>query len=136
MTTTVATTRETVDAFFAHFGAGEMPAVLDLFSDDVDFHVGGADHVPWTGTRTTKDGIAAFFAVFGQVLTPAEEYEIHITLVDGDHAVVIGRNRFGVRATGKSFTNHFALHFTVTAGKITAYRMYEDSHAISEAFAG
>jgi ketosteroid isomerase-like protein len=48
--------------------------------------------------------------------------------------VVIGHNRFGALATGKTFTNHFAPHITSAEGKITGYRMYEDRHAISEAF--
>jgi ketosteroid isomerase-like protein len=129
-----ATTGEVVDAFFARFGAGDMPGLLDLFADGVDFHVGGAPNVPWAGPRTGRDDIAAFFASFGEHLTPAQEYVVTTTVVDRDHAVVIGRNRFGVLATGKTFTNHFALHFTTAHGKITAYRMYEDSHAISEAF--
>jgi ketosteroid isomerase-like protein len=30
--------------------------------------------------------------------------------------------------------HHFALHITAADGKITGYRRYEDSHAISEAF--
>ncbi|MDX3488363.1 nuclear transport factor 2 family protein [Streptomyces sp. ID05-18] len=128
-------TRDVVDAFFARFGEGDMPALLDLFADGVTFHVGGAPNVPWAGSRTSKDDIAAFFASFGQHLTPAKDYVIATTIVDGDHAVVIGHNRFGVLATGKTFTNHFALHITAADGKITGYRMYEDSHAISEAFA-
>ena len=127
-------TRDVVDAFFARFGEGDVPALLDLFADGVAFHVGGAPNVPWAGSRTSKDDIAAFFAAFGQHLTPAQEYVVATTVVDGDHAVVIGHNRFGVLATGKTFTNHFALHLTAAGGKITGYRMYEDSHAISEAF--
>ncbi|MEV0374848.1 nuclear transport factor 2 family protein [Streptomyces sp. NPDC050636] len=133
-TTAPAGTREVIDAFFARFGAGDMPAVLDLFADGADFHVGGAPNVPWAGTRTGKSDIADFFASFGRHLTPAEEYVTTTTLVDGNHAVVIGHNRFGVPATGKTFTNHFALHITAADGKITGYRMYEDSHAVSEAF--
>jgi ketosteroid isomerase-like protein len=133
-TTAPATTREVVDAFFARFSAGDMPALLDLFADGVDFHVGGADNVPWAGVRRSKDDIAAFFASFGRHLTPPQEYVVAHTVIDGDHAVVIGHNRFGVLATGKTFTNHFALHITVADATITGYRMYEDSHAISEAF--
>ncbi|MEU0985332.1 nuclear transport factor 2 family protein [Streptomyces sp. NPDC005953] len=127
-------TRDVVDAFFARFGEGDVPALLDLFDDGVDFEVAGSSNVPWAGSRTSKDEIAAFFASFGQHLTPAEEYVVATTVVDGDHAVIIGHNRFGVLATGKSFTNHFALHITAADGKITGYRMHEDSHAISEAF--
>ncbi|MGW8768549.1 nuclear transport factor 2 family protein [Streptomyces sp. NPDC055815] len=132
--TAPASTRDVVDAFFARFGEGDMPALLDLFADGVDFHVAGAPNIPWAGSRTSMDAIAAFFASFGQHLTPAEEYVVATTVVDGAHAVVIGHNRFGVLTTGKTFTNHFALHLTVADGKITGYRMFEDSHAISEAF--
>ncbi|MEO3975631.1 nuclear transport factor 2 family protein [Streptomyces sp. CAU 1734] len=133
---TSARTRDLVDAFFTRFGEGDLPALLDLFDDGVDFRVAGAPHVPWTGDRTGRDEIAAFFASFGRHLTPAIEYVVATTVVDGDHAVVIGHNRFGVLATGRIFTNHFALHITAADGRITGYRMYEDSHAIAEAFAG
>ncbi|MFD3696931.1 nuclear transport factor 2 family protein [Streptomyces sp. NPDC058646] len=129
-----ASTRAVVETFFARFGSGDMPAVLGLFAEDVTFHVGGAEHVPWSGSRTSKDEIAAFFATFPEVLTPPQEYALHTTVVEGAEAVVIGHNRFGVLATGKTFTNHFALHFTVVDGQITNYRMYEDSHAIGAAF--
>ncbi|MEJ8646256.1 nuclear transport factor 2 family protein [Streptomyces sp. MS1.HAVA.3] len=131
---TTATTREVVDAFFTRFGSGDMDAVLDLFAEDVSFHVGGADNVPWAGSRSSREEIAEFFAMFPKVLTPPQEYAVHTTVVDGGEAVVLGHNRFGVKATGKTFTNHFALHFTVAEGRIRGYRMYEDSHAIAAAF--
>jgi len=41
-TATKLTTRETVDSFFARFGAGDLPALLDLFAEQVDFRVSGA----------------------------------------------------------------------------------------------
>ncbi|MBB2910808.1 hypothetical protein FHS43_002071 [Streptosporangium becharense] len=134
MTTAPQTTREIVDAFFARFGEGDLPGLLDLFADRVDFSVAGAPNVPWTGARSTKDEIAEFFTLLGKELTPAEEFSVDATVVDGGHAVVTGRSRFGVVSTGKTFTNPFALHFTVADAKITGYRMYEDSHAIGVAF--
>jgi ketosteroid isomerase-like protein len=133
-TATQGTTRETVDAFFTHFGSGDLPALLELFDDQVDLKVNGASRVPWTGPRSNKEELAEFFGLFGKHLTGAEEFALNITIVDGEHAVVTGRCVFGVLSTGKKFTNEFALHFTVTAGKIVRYHMYEDSHAISEAF--
>lgn len=128
------TTRETVDAFFTRFGASDVPAMLDLFAERVDFNVAGAPNVPWAGRRSSKDEIAEFFGLFGKHLTSAEEFALNTTIVEGEHAVVTGRCVFGVLSTGKKFTNDFALHFTVTAGKIVRYDMYENSHAISAAF--
>ena len=134
MTATPRTTREVVDAFFARFAAGDMPGLLDLFADRVDFLVPGDPKVPWTGVRSGRGEIAQFFTLLGTELTP-EEFTIDTTLVEGGHAVTTGRSRFGVLSTGRSFLNEFALHFTVADGKITGYRMHEDSHAISEAYA-
>ncbi|GAB3661939.1 hypothetical protein GCM10027589_24570 [Actinocorallia lasiicapitis] len=130
----MSTTRETVETFFARFGAG-APDLLDLFADTVDFDVPGAPTVPWTGPRTTKAEVAGFFPLFGEYLTPAEEFTLTGVLVDGDDAVATGRCVFGVISTGKTFTNAFALHFTIDNGKIIRYHMHEDSHAIATAFA-
>lgn len=129
------TTREVIDAFFARFGAGDLPGLIDLFADEVDFSVPGAPQVPWTGTRTRKDEVEAFFTTLGKELGPAEEFTLTTTVIQDDHAVVTGRARFTVLATGKPFVNEFALHFTVTNGKITRYHMYENSYAISTAYA-
>ncbi|MGW1883996.1 nuclear transport factor 2 family protein [Streptomyces sp. NPDC001970] len=133
MTATTTSTNETVDAFFGNFGEGNIPGVLDLFADKVDFRVLGAQEVPWTGARSTKEEISDFFGSFG-VLTGPEHFEVTNRIVQDEDAVVIANCVFGVQATGKKFHNHYALHFTVSAGKIVRYHMYEDSYAIHEAF--
>ncbi|WP_149182789.1 nuclear transport factor 2 family protein [Streptomyces sp. TRM49041] len=133
MTVTQTSTSETVDAFFGNFGEGNIPGVLDLFADKVDFRVTGSPLVPWTGARSSKEEISQFFASFG-VLTGPEHFELSHKIVQGEDAVVIANCVFGVEATSKKFHNHYALHFTVTDGKIVRYHMYEDSYAIHEAF--
>ncbi len=133
-TTAQASTVATVEAFFASFGSGHLPGLLDLFADKVDFNVAGAPNVPWAGVRSSKDEIAEFFGLFGQVLTAPDSFEITRKISQDEDAVVIANAVFGVLATGKKFTNRYALHFTVTDGKIVRYHMYEDSYAISEAF--
>ncbi|MFI5807464.1 nuclear transport factor 2 family protein [Streptomyces sp. NPDC051561] len=127
-------TSETVDAFFAAFGSGDLEATVALFADEVDFRVLGAPNVPWTGVRSTKDQIAEFFGTFGQVLSAPESFEITGRLAQGEDAVVMARCVFQVLATERKFTNHYALHFTISGGRIRRYHMYEDSHAIAEAF--
>ncbi|MFH8562652.1 nuclear transport factor 2 family protein [Streptomyces sp. NPDC017988] len=133
-TDTLKSTADTVDAFFEAFGSGNQSALLDLFADKVDFTVAGAPNVPWAGSRSTKEEIAEFFGLFGQVLTPPESFALTGRVTEGEHAVVFATCVFGVLATGKKFTNSYALHFTVVDGRIVGYRMYEDSYAIHEAF--
>ncbi|MDV6276542.1 nuclear transport factor 2 family protein [Rhodococcus erythropolis] len=127
-------TAAVVDSFFTRFGTGDVPGLIDLFADTFDFVVNGAPNIPWSGRRSTRAELADFFNSFGQVLAPAEVYAITATVIDGENAVMLGHNKFEVLATGKSFTNDFALHMTVEGGKITTYRMHEDSYAISAAF--
>ncbi|MGO4455367.1 nuclear transport factor 2 family protein [Arthrobacter sp. RAF14] len=132
MSTTM-NTRAVVDAFFAGFGSGDLDAVKALFAPEFTLTVHGSPRTPWAGTRRTRDELDGFFAAFG-TLGPATEYEIEHLVVDGPHAVALGRNAFPVTETGKTFTNTFALHFTVAEGMITGYRMHEDSYAIDQAF--
>jgi ketosteroid isomerase-like protein len=128
------TTAATVDAFFERFASGDLPGLLGLFADQVDFRVAGSPNVPWTGTRSTRQEISAFFETFPKVLTAPKGFTLNARLVDGEHAVVLAESVFGVLATGKTFTNAYALHFSVVDGQITRYHMYEDSYAIAEAF--
>lgn len=127
------TTQQTVEAFFAAFGAGDLETVKSLFAPDFDFNVHGSPAVPWAGSRHTRDELDGFFAGFA-ALGPAQEYTIHHAVINGEHGVALGRNAFPVLATGKTFTNSFALHFTVHDGLIVGYQMYEDTYAVDQAF--
>ncbi|MDO0937353.1 nuclear transport factor 2 family protein [Streptomyces sp. DG2A-72] len=127
-------TRAVVDAFFERYASGDLPGLLELFADRVDFRVAGSEHVPWTGTRSTRREVAEFFEIFPKVLTAPQSFTLHALMVDGQHAVVTAESVFGVLATGKTFANAYALHFSVVDGQITRYHMYEDSYAIAEAF--
>lgn len=135
-TTAQTSTNAVIDSFFARFAAGDILGLIDLFAARFDFVVNGAPNIPWSGRRSTPAELADFFNSFGQVLAPAQVYAITARIVDGENAVVLGHNTFEVLATGKSFTNNFALHMTVADGKITTYRMHEDSYAINAAFVG
>ncbi len=133
MTTQHRSTKDTVAAFFDAFGAADIPAVTALFAQDINFTVHGSPNTPWVGHRSHRDELAAFFAAFN-VLGEPSEYAVEHIVVDAEHAVALGHNAFPVIDTGKSFTNHFALQFTVTDGLITGYQMYEDTYAIHQAF--
>ncbi|MFI6822401.1 nuclear transport factor 2 family protein [Micromonospora sp. NPDC050187] len=135
-TATTTSTAAVVETFFTRFAAGDVPGLIDLFADEFDFVVEGAPRIPWSGRRSSPAELEEFFASFGKFLGPAKEYNVTATVIDGDNAVVVGHNSFEVLSTRKVFDNHFALHMVVKDGKITTYRMHEDSHAINAAFEG
>lgn len=132
MTTTLTSTKDIVEAFFARFGAGDADGVLELFADDVDFNIAGAYFVPWTGPRTDKAGVAEFLTAAAAV--EPQQFAIEQVLTDGGTGVALGHFTHKVRATGKTFSSRFALHVVIDGGLITRYHMFEDSYAIAEAF--
>lgn len=133
--TAFAGTTETIQEFFARFGAGDLPALLELFTEEVDWNVPGADTVPWTGRRSTKDELTAFFVSAGEEVEATEQFEVDRIVAEGDTGVAIGRFTHVIRRTGKRFSSEFALHIAVVDGRIRLYHMFEDGHAAAEAFA-
>jgi ketosteroid isomerase-like protein len=123
-----------LEAFFDRFGSGDIPGVLALLDEDVVWTVQGAPAVPWTGRRTGRASVEAFFATLSASLEP-EAFAVDTIVGGADRAVAEGHFSFRSLATGRSFTSDFALSVDVEAGRITAYRMYEDSAAADAALA-
>ncbi|MFE4862276.1 nuclear transport factor 2 family protein [Streptomyces sp. NPDC056670] len=132
---TIAGTTETIQEFFTRFGAGDLTALLDLFTDEVDWNVPGSATVPWTGRRTTKEELTAFFVSAGEEVETTERFEVDSIVAEGDTGVALGRFIHVIRRTGKKFSSEFALHIAVADGRIRLYHMFEDGAAAAEAFA-
>ncbi|MEY2233408.1 MULTISPECIES: nuclear transport factor 2 family protein [Streptomyces] len=127
-------TLSVVEDFFGHLGAGEADRALELLAEPLDwFTPGDTALIPWMGRRTTRGEVADFFEQAGENLTP-EEFAVERILAEDGIAVALGRFRYRVNATGKSFASQFAVELHVRDGLITRYRMHEDSYAISLAF--
>ncbi|HKS50150.1 MAG TPA: nuclear transport factor 2 family protein [Amycolatopsis sp.] len=132
-TQTTRGTSETIDEFFARFGAGDRAGMLALFAEDADLMVAGAGIVPWTGRRRGHAEIGEFLdSVLNDVKT--ERFDIDRILVERDGCVVLGSFAHRILRTGKIFAGPFALHVAVRDGLIRTYHMFEDSYAASVAF--
>jgi len=122
-----------VQNLFECFGRGDVPGILRLLDDDVDWHIKGPSEVPFFGPRRGHDGVLDFFGKVGT----AVEFE-HLApegfFASGDRVVVLGSERGRVRATGKEFVNEWAMVFTLRGGKIVKFRSHEDTAAVAEAF--
>ncbi|HWS56358.1 MAG TPA: nuclear transport factor 2 family protein, partial [Pyrinomonadaceae bacterium] len=62
-----------VRGLFERFAGGDVPGILGLLSDDVDWHIRGPEAVPYFGPRRGHDGVLDFF---GKVSTNVEFDEI------------------------------------------------------------
>ena len=58
---------ETARQMYQAFGRGDVQAILDLVTDDVDWSTDAAiASAPWYGPRHGKDGVASFFEAIGK----------------------------------------------------------------------
>lgn len=130
-------TRATVEELLARMAAGDAERTAALFADEIDFRCAGSATVPWIRPRRTRADMADFFATMDASFVPEDRAAtLAAFLVDGAQAVVTGEVSQRLRSNGRAFTTPFALHLTVTDGRISGYRVYEDSLVVAEAVAG
>ena len=58
---------QTASQMYEAFGRGDLQAILDRVTDDVDWSTDAAImSAPWYGPRHGKDGVASFFEAIGK----------------------------------------------------------------------
>ncbi|GGW95757.1 nuclear transport factor 2 family protein [Streptomyces noursei] len=141
-TTTPTTTRSVVEELLHRIGEGDPERIAELYADDADWKLDwpeaehGRTATPWIRHRTTRADAAAHYRELAEHHIPeAAATEIERILVDGPDAVVLGEIRQTARTTGRAYRARFALHLTVDNGLVTRHHVYEDSLAVTRAFA-
>lgn len=125
---------DVVQQVYAAFGRGDIPALLDLLTDDVEWTLQGPSVIPWAGTRHGRDKVATeFFSVLGETLK-FEQFEPREFVAQGDTVVVLGYERCIVKPTNRTFEQEWAHVYTLRNGKIAKGRFIEDTAAQVVAF--
>ena len=126
---------ETVQRLYADFGRGDIPALLAALDPAVDWINAGPDTIPYAGTRHGLAQVREFFATL-EASVEVQTFEPREFLAQGDRVVVLGGWTGRVKATGRGYASEWAMAWTVKNGRVTAFRSYEDTHAVAMAFAG
>ena len=65
---------KTIQSVYEAFGRGDVAAILETLTDDVDWASEAADPAgaPWYGVRRGRDAVAAFFEAFGSTMEVEE----------------------------------------------------------------
>jgi ketosteroid isomerase-like protein len=128
---------KTVIDLYQAFGRGDITAVLDLLSDDIDWWLYGSpdNGPPFAGHHIGKDAIGRFFQTVGETAEVLQFGPEADPIAAGDHVIVQGFERVTARPTGKTFETHWLHLFTFSAdGKIVRLREYYDTAAMAEAY--
>jgi ketosteroid isomerase-like protein len=121
---------QTVKDYFAAVGRSETQGLLALSVEDIEWIIPG-EKWPLAGTHRGQAGLA-------DLLQRASEMEISYLeppefVAQGDRVLMVGFARGKVKATNRTFEDHFVFAITVGNGKVTNIREYTDSQALARA---
>ena len=124
---------EVVQKTYEAVGRGDIPALLDLLTDDVQWTFRGPSTIPFAGTRCGREGVTEFFSLVGKNLE-FQEFELREFVAQGDTVVVLGFERSLVRPTGRTFEQEWAHVYELRDGKVAEFLALEDTAAHAAAF--
>jgi uncharacterized protein len=117
---------DVVQQAYAAFGRGDIPALLEMMDDDIDWMAPAT--LPHGGRFRGKDGVGKFLEGVGAAWDPLVLEVETLGAVGDDLAVGIVRADGTRRGGGPS--GYGAVHlFTVRDGRITRFREYTDLDA-------
>jgi ketosteroid isomerase-like protein len=120
-----------VKEFFAAIGGGDKQGLLALCAEDIEWIIPGKDW-PLAGTHRGHAGLT-------DVLQKASEKvetsfpEPPEFVAQGDRVLVVGFATGKIKATNKTFEDHWVFAITVRNGKVTKIREYVDTQALARA---
>jgi ketosteroid isomerase-like protein len=127
---------QTAKDAYAAFGRGDIPAVLDVMTDDIEWvFPGSADVVPLAGTHTGKAAVGAWFGTL-DANVEFQAFEPREFIAQGDKLVALVYVENTVRSTGGKVAVHEAHLWTFRDGKVAGFRVYTDTEAGASAFRG
>jgi ketosteroid isomerase-like protein len=120
----------TVKDFFAAIGRGDKEGLLALIAEDIEWIIPGEDW-PLAGTHRGHAGLADLLQTASKSIETSTEPREFVA--QGDRVLVVGFAKGKIKATNKTFEDHFVFAITVRDGKLTNIREYIDTQALARA---
>lgn len=121
-----------VQKIYEAFGRGDIPAIIEMLTNEVRWQTHLDPIVPWAGDYSGKQRVLQFFAAIdGAVETTA--FVPGEFVAQGDTVVSFGEYGCKVRATGKSALTRWVFVWKFSDGRVSSYEQFHDP-AIVAAF--
>ena len=124
------TPRETIEAVYASFLTGDIPAILAKVAPNASWRQ--PKTLPWGGDYVGPEGAGQFFAKLNEAMETIR-FEVQENIAAGEEVFSFGVYTGKGRKTGKTATGEFAFRWRVKDGKITSYVGYNDTAALAAA---
>jgi len=120
-----------VKDLFAAMGRGDKQGLLALSAEDIEWIIPG-ENWPLAGTHRGHAGLADLLQKASEMLEISYP-EPPEFVAQGDRVLLIGFAKGKVKATNRTFEDHFVFAITVRNGKLTNIREYVDTQALARA---
>lgn len=121
-----------VQHVYENFKRGDIKALLNQLSDDIEWQLPEIDNVPFAGKHRGQEQMGQFFASLVDT-QEVQHFEPREFIAQGDKVVALGRYAWLVKYTGREFGGDFAHVFTVNDGKVIRVHEYMDTGAAAAA---
>src|SRR5215510_4166324 len=108
---------EVVTKAYEAFGRGDVPSILALVAEQVDWRFCGPKALPYTGSFRTRAEVGRFFSLVGDV-DDIRKFEPREFIPAGDKLTVLGWEQTAAKPGGRVFDSEWIHVFTVRDGKI------------------
>jgi ketosteroid isomerase-like protein len=125
---------QVVKDFLAALGDRDKQGLLALAAEDIEWIVPGEDW-PLVGTYHGHAGLEALLQKANEAVETSYP-EPPEFIAQGDRVLVVGFATGKIKATNKTFEDHWVFVITVRNGKLTKVREYVDTQAMARASSG
>ena len=124
---------EVVKKGYEAFGSGNIPDLLDLFDENIEWRSPKVEGSPLKEEYNGRDSVAEFFKTLGESET-FNRFEPQEFIAQGDKVVVLGTMDSTVNSTGRDYQSDWVHIFTLRDGKVANFKEFYDNAAVSRAF--
>ena len=116
--------------FLAALGRRDKQGLLALSAEDIEWIIPGEDW-PLAGTHRGHAGLADLLQKASEMVETSTEPREFVA--QRDRVLVVGFATGRIKATNKTFEDHWVFAITVRNGKLTNIREYIDTQALARA---
>jgi uncharacterized protein len=120
-----------VKDFFAAMGRRDKQGLLALSAEDIEWIIPGEDW-PLAGTHRGHAGLSDLLDKVNETIEMSHP-EPPEFIAQGDRVLVVGSAKGRIKATNRTFEDHWVFAVTVRNGKLTNIREYIDTQALARA---
>ena len=120
-----------VKTFLAALGRRDRQDLLALSAEDIEWIIPGKDW-PLAGTHRGHAGLNNLVQKANETVETSYP-EPPEFIAQGDRVLVVGFARGRIKATNRTFEDHWVFAITIQNGKVTNIREYVDTQALARA---